>query len=216
MRSGVPQTLKVLPDGTEKLVDVPDAAPLERLSVVNWKQRTRRAGRVLHELADGSYMLHWYLAVAERIERPKEVGKDEPWVHVDEGEQTLVLYVGDEPKYATLISSGLEDHRTPLGSFRIQRKYVSDTMSDIGADAADDRYSIDDVPWTEYFDGSRALHAAFWHSQFGLRRSHGCVNMSPADAFYVFQHTWPELPPSWHGISTQKTGFKGSLVVVTE
>jgi hypothetical protein len=217
VRTSVPQRLKTLPDGSHKLVDASDVVPIERLSLVpNWKKWTRVDGKLMHELADGSLILDWYLAVAERIPRPKEVGKNEPWVHVDEGEQTLVLYVGDEPKYATLVSSGITDHKTPVGSFRIQRKYVSDTMSDIGADAADDRYSIDDVPWTQYFDGSRALHAAFWHAQFGIQRSHGCVNLAPADAFYLFKHTWPELPPAWHGVSTQKTGVKGSLVLITE
>jgi lipoprotein-anchoring transpeptidase ErfK/SrfK len=118
--------------------------------------------------------------------------------------------------YATLVSTGLKEHETPLGSFRIHKKYVSNSMSDIGADAADARYSIDDVPWTQYFKGSLALHAAFWHGHFGLKRSHGCINLSPADAFYVFQHTWPELPKGWHGISTQQTGFTGTLVLVTE
>jgi L,D-transpeptidase catalytic domain len=217
VRTSVPQRLKTLPDNSHKLVDASDTPAIERLSLVpNWKKWTRVDGKLMHELSDGSLILDWYLAVAERIARPKEVGKNEPWVHVDEGEQTLVLYVGDEPKYATLVSSGISDHKTPLGSFRIQRKYVSDTMSDIGADAEDDRYSIDDVPWTEYFDGSRALHAAFWHTQFGIQRSHGCVNLAPADAFYVFQHTWPELPTAWHGVSTQKTGVKGSLVLITE
>ena len=217
VRTSVPQRAKTLADGSVKLVDVADAAPLERLSLVpNWKKWSRIDGKLVHELADGSYVMDWYFAVAERMKRPNEVAANEPWVHVDEGEQTLVLYVGDEPKYATLVSSGVTDHKTALGSFRIQRKYVSDTMSDIGADAADDRYSIDDVPWTEYFDGSRALHAAFWHAHFGIQRSHGCVNLSPPDAFYVFRHTWPELPASWHGVSTQKTGLKGSLVVVTE
>jgi lipoprotein-anchoring transpeptidase ErfK/SrfK len=184
--------------------------------VTNWKGWTRLDGQLVHELADGTYLRDWYFAVAEKIARPKEVKTDEPWVHVDLGEQTLVLYVGDEPKYATLVSSGLADHKTPLGSFRIQRKYVSDTMADIGADAADNRYSIDDVPWTQYFDGAKALHGAFWHGQFGIQRSHGCVNLAPADAFYVFQHTWPSVPHGWHGVSTQKTGLPGSLVVITE
>ncbi|HEX6241908.1 MAG TPA: L,D-transpeptidase, partial [Polyangiales bacterium] len=217
VRTSQPQVVKTAPDGSMRLVDAPGVAPIERLALVpQWKKWARVDGKLMHELSDGSLVLDWYLAVAERIARPKEVGKDEPWVHIDEGEQTLVLYVGDEPKYATLVSSGIKDHKTPLGSFRMQRKYVSDTMSDIGADAADDRYSIDDVPWTQYFDGSRALHAAFWHAQFGIQRSHGCVNLAPADAFYVFQHTWPELPASWHGVSTQKTGLKGSLVVITE
>ncbi len=217
VRGATPQVPKKRDDGSVQWVNAPDAKPFERLSVVNnWKGWARIDGKIMHELSDGTYLYDWYLAVAEKMDRPKEVGPKEPWVHVDVGEQTLVLYVGDEPIYATLVSSGLAEHATPLGSFRIHKKYVSDSMADIGADAADNRYSIDDVPWTQYFDGSRALHGAFWHSQFGIKRSHGCVNLAPADAFYIFQHTWPEVPTGWHGVSTQKTGFTGSLVVVTE
>jgi hypothetical protein len=217
VRGSTPQLAKTRSDGSVNWVDAPNVTPIARLSPVpNWKGWARIDGKLVHELTDGTYLFDWYLAVAEQIPRPKEVGPKEPWVHVDLGEQTLVLYVGDEPIYATLVSSGLTEHATPVGSFRIHKKYVSDSMGDIGADVVDDRYSIDDVPWTEYFDGPRALHAAFWHSQFGIKRSHGCVNLSPADAFYVFQHTWPEVPRGWHGISTQKTGFSGSLVLITE
>ncbi|MFT3928058.1 MAG: L,D-transpeptidase [Myxococcales bacterium] len=217
VRGATPQVPKTRADGSVNWVDAPDAKPFERLSVVsNWKGWARVDGKLMHELSDGTYLYDWYLAVAEKMARPKEVGPKEPWVHVDVGEQTLVLYVGDEPIYATLISSGLVEHATPLGSFRIHKKYVSDSMADIGADVADNRYSIDDVPWTQYFDGARALHGAFWHSQFGIKRSHGCVNLAPADAFYIFQHTWPVVAPGWHGVSTQKTGYTGSLVVITE
>jgi lipoprotein-anchoring transpeptidase ErfK/SrfK len=88
-------------------------------------------------------------------------------------------------------------------------------MSDIGADA-DDRYSIEDVPWTQFFSGSIALHGAFWHGGFGLRHSHGCVNLSPFDAHRLFNHTQPELYEGWHGISTDKTGFRASKVYITE
>ena len=128
VRTSVPQRLKTLPDGSHKLMDAEGVQRIERLSLVpTWKKWTRVDGKLMHELSDGSLVLDWYFAVAERIARPKEVGKNEPWVHVDEGEQTLVLYVGDQaPKYATLVSSGVSDHKTPLGSFRIQRKYVSD------------------------------------------------------------------------------------------
>jgi hypothetical protein len=217
VRPALPQRAVTLPDGTTKLVDAQDKPPLERLALVpGWKGWARVNDKPVHALSDGTFLREWYLAVAERIERPQEVGPDEPWIHVDEGEQTLVLYVGDEPRYATLVSSGTEDHRTPLGSFRITRKFVSDSMSDIGADAADDRYSIDDVPWAQYFHGARALHAAFWHTGFGLPRSHGCINLAPADAFYIFQRTWPQLPSSWHGVSAQNTGWKSSLVLITE
>lgn len=217
VRTGVPLTATTNEEGVVQLVETPGAAPIERLSLVEqWKGWARVGGKLMHELKDGTYLRDWYLAVAEPTARPKEVGPKEPWVHVDVGEQTLVLYVGDEPIYATLVSTGLATHETPRGSFRIHKKYVSNSMSDIGADAASDRYSIDDVPWTQYFQGSLALHAAFWHGHFGLKRSHGCINLSPADAFYVFQHTWPEMPQGWHGISTQQTGFTGTLVVITD
>jgi hypothetical protein len=217
VRTGVPLTARTNDAGAVQFTETPEAAPIERLSLVEqWKGWKRVGGKLMHELNDGTYLRDWFLAVAQKIERPKEVGPKEPWVHVDTGEQTLVLYVGDEPVYATLVSTGLSSHETPQGSFRIHKKYVTNSMSDIGADAADDRYSIDDVPWTQYFDRSRALHAAFWHGHFGLKRSHGCINLSPADAFYVFQRTWPELPPGWHGVSTQQTGFTGTLVVVTD
>lgn len=217
VREAVPQQARVRDDGSVRFIDVPEAQPITRLSqVTNWKGFVRVGGQLVHELTDGSVLRSWFLAVAERIARPKEVKADEPWVHVDLSTQTLVLYVGDEPRYATLVSTGLPDHATPPGSFRIQRKYVSDTMSDIGADADDDRYSIDDVPWTQYFDGSRALHGAFWHAHFGIQRSHGCVNLSPPDARYIFQQTEPLVPAGWHGMSAQKTGLRSSLVLITE
>jgi lipoprotein-anchoring transpeptidase ErfK/SrfK len=114
------------------------------------------------------------------------------------------------------VSTGLDGHNTPVGEFTIRRKFVSDTMANLGPEAGDDSYRIEDVPWTQYFDGSFALHGAFWHTRFGLRRSHGCVNLSPQDARWVFEHTWPEVPEGWHGVSTERTGFRGSRVVVTE
>ncbi len=217
VRSAVPQHVRLRDDGSVRFVDAPGASPIERLTqVTHWKGLARIGGKVLHELDDGTYLRHWFLAVAEPLAKPSEVGPEEPWVHVDLSAQTLVLYTGDTPQYATLVSTGLPEHDTTPGSFRIQRKYVSDTMSDIGADAVDERYSIDDVPWTQYFDGSRALHGAFWHAHYGIPRSHGCVNLSPTDARYIFQHTEPHVPAGWHGLSTQKTGLRGSLVVITE
>jgi hypothetical protein len=51
-----------------------------------------------------------------------------------------------------------------------------------------------------YFLGSYALHAAFWHERFGHPRSHGCVNLAPRDARWLFFWTLPELPSAWHGV----------------
>ena len=173
--------------------------------------------KLYHRLKDGRYLKFWFLAVAQKRPRPKGVGADEPWVHINLEQQTLVAYSGDTPVYATLVSSGLPEHETPSGLFEIRTKQVSATMSDIGPEVGDDeRYSIEDVPWTQYFSGSVALHGAFWHERFGLQRSHGCVNLSPRDAHEIFNITWPDVPDGWHGATTENTGFRSSKVWITE
>ncbi len=201
-----------------RVLDDEALEPIERLSTVTWLRRERVGDQSYHVIqtdAGERYVRDWLLAVAEAHEPPAGVRDDEPWVHVDLSSQTLVLYRGEAPIYATLVSTGLEGHETPEGEFRIRRKMVSDTMADPGGDLGDDAYRIEDVPWTQYFEGSVALHAAFWHSQFGTVHSHGCVNLAPNDAHYVFQHTWPEVPEGWHGVSTEGTHVEGSRVLVT-
>ncbi len=194
--------------------------PFERLARVPWVRRERVGDQAYHVVTapDGQerYLREWHVTVAERRDPPRGVEDDEPWVHVDLSAQTLVVYRGAEPIFATIVSTGMEGHETPIGEFTIRRKLISDTMADPGSDLGDDRYRIEDVPWTQYFEGSIALHAAFWHSQYGIVRSHGCVNIAPRDARWVFQHTWPEVPTGWHGVSTEGTRTRGSRVLVTE
>jgi lipoprotein-anchoring transpeptidase ErfK/SrfK len=122
-------------------------------------------------------------------------GPDERWLDIDLSQQTLVAYEGDTPVFATLISSGRPGHKTPTGVYRIERKVAERTMNSM-ADS-DDLYSVDKVPWTAYFDTGYALHAAFWHSGFGTRRSHGCINLSPSDAQRLYAYTAPGVAPGW-------------------
>lgn len=138
--------------------------------------------------------------------RPSEVGEHDKWIEVNLSAQYLIAYEGDRPVYATLISSGRAYHPddpeanflTPTGLFRIRAKHLAATMD--GDTAADGPYSIDDVPWVMYFQLAYALHGAFWHNAFGYPRSHGCVNLSPRDAQWVFNWSDPQLPDGWHGV----------------
>lgn len=219
VRTSRPRILNETEGGTTSWTQDEEGEAIERQTLLEgWQERRNIGGEVMHVLeteAGARYLRAWFVSVAEAIERPEEVAANEPWVHVDLSEQTLVLYEGDTPVYATLVSTGLEDNATPTGVFEIRRKQITDTMSNIGPDAGDERYSIEDVPWTQYFEGSFALHTAFWHTRFGLPRSHGCVNMTPYDAHHVFSRTWPQLPTGWHGVSTDQTELRGSHVVVT-
>jgi len=138
-----------------------------------------------------------HVVAVDSIEPPRGIGPDEKWIDVDLAHQTLTAYEGPRPVFVTLISSGRPGFETPTGSFRIQHKHVSTTMDD--ATSPDGAYSIEDVPWTMYFRDGIALHSAFWHDRFGERRSHGCVNLAPADARFLFDWTDPPVPRSWHG-----------------
>jgi len=92
---------------------------------------------------------------------------------------------------------------------------VGNTMDHLGPEAGADDYRIEDVPWTQYFRDSLAIHAAFWHDRFGVARSHGCVNVAPIDAHWLFDRTTPTLPRGWHGVPTRTTGETGTRIWIT-
>jgi lipoprotein-anchoring transpeptidase ErfK/SrfK len=128
----------------------------------------------------------------------------------------LVLWEGDRPVYATLVSTGrdgLADPKTtlstPLGTFRILQKHVTTTMD---STAADNEFELRDVPWVMYFKGGYALHGAYWHDDFGRMRSHGCVNLAPIDARYVFEWSSPDVPDHWHGAYASESLGQGTLL----
>jgi hypothetical protein len=156
-----------------------------------------KAGRRYFMTRAGLFLRDTAIRIVERVPRPRPVPRNERWIRVDLDRQTLTAYEGETPVFATLVASGLPDHATPIGMYRLHAKHVSTTMDDL---ATDGPYSIEDVPWTMYFLGSYALHAAFWHDRFGNQRSHGCVNLAPRDARWLFFWTLPELPSAWHGV----------------
>lgn len=135
-------------------------------------------------------------------ERPAEVAPGERWLDVDLERQLLVAYEADEPVFATLISSGKPRRgtETPRGVFRIWVKLRSSDMRDREQPALEESYALEAVPWVQYFSGNYGLHAVFWHDRFGERHSRGCINLSPADARFLFDFTAPELPPGWQAI----------------
>jgi len=112
------------------------------------------------------------------------------WIDVNLFEQTLAVYQNGQLRFATLVSTGQPPFWTAPGVFQIYKKEKSTRMR--GAFAADrsDYYQLDDVPWTMYYDKSRALHGAYWHDMFGYKTSHGCINLSVSDAhwLYVWSH----------------------------
>jgi lipoprotein-anchoring transpeptidase ErfK/SrfK len=158
------------------------------------------------ETTDGTYLKALQVRVTEPGPPPAGLGPDERWIDVDLSSQTIVAFVGTRPVYASLISSGKQskikdkDHRTPTGEFRIREKHITTTMDGDGTAAGDLPYSIEDVPYAMYFHRAYALHGAFWHSNYGVQMSHGCVNLAPLDAKWLYFFASPEARSGFHGM----------------
>ena len=154
------------------------------------------------KLASGGWVRRAELSQPELVAPPQEVGPGDRWIDVDVERQVLVAYVGSTPSFATLVSTGrnTKQSETPLGVHRLWVKLEYSDMDDLERSDVPKNYAIQDVPWVQFFKGSYGFHAAFWHDDFGRRRSHGCINLSPTDARYLFHFTEPVLPPGWNAI----------------
>lgn len=127
---------------------------------------------------------------------PAQLGKGERWIDIDLDTQILVAYEGDLPVYATMVSSGKKDTPTTTGIYRM---WVKESESDMKNLKSEDPYSVATVPWTQFFypDEDLAIHTAYWHDGFGAVRSHGCVNLAPKDARWLYFWSDPQVPPGW-------------------
>ena len=101
------------------------------------------------------------------------------WIEVDLTNQTLTAWQGDVPVMFTAISSGRAGTPTVTGRFTVGTKYKVARMTGPG-------YDIPDVPWVMYFHQGYALHGAYWHNNFGVPMSHGCVNLRPNEAEMLY------------------------------
>lgn len=184
-----------------------------RVAIEATKKQRIVAGTKYHELKDGTYVKEQDVVRLDPIKKLPKWGKDgERWIEVNLTKQTLLAVDGDKPVYATLVSTGAgglatpsaeNPYVTPRGIFRIHTKHVAATMDSNQPEA---EFELRDVPYIQYFKDGYALHAAYWHDQFGMPRSHGCVNLAPLDAKWVFHFTKPELPANWHGVMKALTG----------
>jgi len=110
--------------------------------------------------------------------------------------QTLTaLENGKEVYYAVISSGGLNPETgtwsTPVGEHPIWRKRIGMRM---GGGDLESGFDLVGVGWTCLFSGhGEAVHSTHWHNDFGIPKSHGCVNARPSDAKWLFRWTTPAV-----------------------
>ncbi len=139
------------------------------------------------------------------------VPTDDKWISVDLDHQRAYAWEGNQLIKKFAISSGKSRTPTVTGVFRIWSKVSSQTMQG-GSRAAGDYYNLPNVQWVQYFYRDYSFHGAYWHNNFGVPMSHGCINMTNNDAKWLFDWAAPTVSyRGWHFLDSTNPG---TLVVV--
>jgi len=152
-----------------------------------------------------------------------DVDPNDKRIEVDLDNQTLSCFEGGTEVYFCRISSGLkydletggisDKLATPVGNLLTHWKIYSLNMT---AGTFQSGYSTPAVPWSTMISGDGiAIHGAFWHNAFGEKRSHGCINVSPEDAKWIFRWTTPYVSLAQSEVRVSLPDH-GTIVVTSE
>lgn len=209
---------KIQKTGDGKMIETGEV--YERHSFVPVKPNLVKApGGFYWETLDGYYVHNdLFTVLKKRTDRPKNVTANDKWIDVKITWGALVAYEGDTPVFVTAISPGQDgvtqhahSRNTNRGLFQVGWKLYSANMS--GVDNGKE-WAVDEVPYVGYYHESFALHGAFWHDDFGRPKSHGCVNLSPADAQWMWNWMNPDMPEGWYAVAAYYPDVKSTFVDV--
>ncbi|HET7010084.1 MAG TPA: L,D-transpeptidase [Anaerolineales bacterium] len=184
-------------------------------------------GRVWYRILDDILYIHYFVR-AEHLRRVEpgeltpispEVPPREKRIEVSLSAQEVRAFEGDQLVLRTRISSGIPDSRpkdngiptiTPSGAFAVSKKTPMRHMGDGHVTADLEAYELPGVPWVSFFhETGVGFHGTYWHTDFGIPRSHGCINMRPEEAKWLYRWTTPAA-----GVSDRLTNGRGTAVWV--
>jgi hypothetical protein len=129
--------------------------------------------------------------------------------------QVLIAYEHDVPVFMARTASGASlrdgNYKTKPGRYYIKGKRAGRHMA--AGDIAASGYDLPGVPWICYItEQGVAIHGTYWHNNFGLPRSHGCVNITPQAAHWIYRWTDPFVPPG----DPERFSYRGTQVDVID
>lgn len=118
-------------------------------------------------------------------------------IEVDITNQRLYAYEGDKKVFDFVISTGKTLTPTLTGEFRPWIKLRSTKMEGVSSTGY---YYLPNVPYVMYFENDKVpgwkgygIHGTYWHDNFGVPMSNGCVNLKIPDAEKLFYWIEPDL-----------------------
>jgi L,D-transpeptidase catalytic domain len=162
----------------------------------------KRDGSLWYGCYDNLWNSHYYtrpawmriLTAEDLSPLSPDVPADEKHIDVVLDQQLLYAWSGATLVHLARTSTGQDGYETPTGWYRTFHKRPTYHMT--GGYDASTTFDLPGVPWDTYISESGiAIHGTFWHNDFGTRHSHGCINLAPDAARWIYRWTDPPVPP---------------------
>jgi hypothetical protein len=163
-------------------------------------------GSAWYHILDDKWPLNFYvpaqhlrlIPASELTTLSPDIPLESKRLEVRLADQVLAAYENNRVVFMARIASGAKfrdgDFSTRPGRYITYHKRPSRHMA--AGDLVSNGYDLPGVPWVTYFTESGvALHGTYWHNDYGAPRSHGCINLTPQAAKWVYRWTLPLVPP---------------------
>ena len=130
-------------------------------------------------------------------------------------DQMVLAYESEKLVFATRTATGGRlrsgTYTTPTGDFITFHKRPTRHMA--RGDIASNGFDLPGVPWVIYIkENGISFHGTYWHNDYGRPRSHGCINLTPQAAKWLYRWTNPTVPPD----KELAYGYVGTKVEIKE
>jgi len=161
----------------------------------------KRDGSLWYKAFDQLHGAYYYtrpewvhiLAPEELAPLSPDVPPDDKLIQVLLDQQLLLAFEGDQLVHTARCATGQRGYETPIGEFTTFHKRPTAHM--VGGADEFSMFDLPAIPFCSYItDTGVALHGTYWHNDFGHTHSHGCVNLSPENAQWIYRWTLPQVP----------------------
>ena len=117
------------------------------------------------------------------------------WIDIDISDQRVYVMKGQQQIREFVVSTGTDQYPTITGQFQIYVKHLKADMR--GVDLGVPWY-LPDVPYVMYFYSGYGIHGTYWHDNFGVPMSHGCINLTIPDSEWLYNFAEIGTPVKIH------------------
>jgi lipoprotein-anchoring transpeptidase ErfK/SrfK len=161
-------------------------------------------GKAWYRLLDDKLDLYYYIPAEHMRVIPEgelaplspEIPESEKLIEVNLTRQLVLAYEKSRLVFAARAATGTQylsgRWTTPIGQFITSYKRPTRHMA--AGDIASSGFDLPGVPWVLYITKSGiSLHGTYWHNDYGRPRSHGCINLTPQAAKWLYRWTLPTV-----------------------